>query len=61
MRKSEVTEEQIIGFLKQAETGMAVAENCRKKRPLGIPPSTSGARSTARMEVSEAISCSALA
>ncbi len=30
MRKSKFTEEQIIGFLKQAETGMAVADVCRK-------------------------------
>jgi putative transposase len=30
MRKSKYTEELIIGFLKQAEAGLAVAENCRK-------------------------------
>ena len=30
MRKSKFTEQQIIGFLKQAEAGMAVAEICRK-------------------------------
>jgi putative transposase len=30
MRKRKFTEEQIIGFLKQAEAGMAVAEICRK-------------------------------
>lgn len=29
MRKSRFTTEQIIGFLKQAEGGMAVAELCR--------------------------------
>lgn len=29
MRKSKFTEEQIIGFLKQAEAGMPVAEVCR--------------------------------
>ena len=30
MRKSKFTEEQIIGFLKQAEAGIPVAEVCRK-------------------------------
>jgi putative transposase len=30
MRKSKFTEEQIIGFLKQAGAGLAVAEICRK-------------------------------
>lgn len=30
MRKSKYSEEQIIGFLKQAEAGIAVAEICRK-------------------------------
>ena len=30
MRKSKFSEEQIIGFVKQAEAGMAVAEICRK-------------------------------
>ncbi len=30
MRKSKFSEEQIIGFLKQAEAGMPVAEICRK-------------------------------
>ena len=30
MRKSKYSEEQIIGFLKQAEAGMAVSEICRQ-------------------------------
>lgn len=30
MRKSKYSEEQIIGFLKQAEAGIPVAEVCRK-------------------------------
>jgi putative transposase len=30
MKKSKYTEEQIIGFLKQAEAGVAVKELCRK-------------------------------
>lgn len=30
MRKSKFSEEQIIGFLKQAEAGMPVADICRK-------------------------------
>ena len=30
MRKSKYSEEQIIGFLKQAEAGVPVAEICRK-------------------------------
>ena len=31
MRKSKYTEEQIIGFLRRVEAGMAVNELCRKR------------------------------
>ncbi len=31
MRKSRYTDEQIIGFIRQAETGVAVADLCRKE------------------------------
>ncbi len=31
MKKSRFTTEQIIGFIKQAEAGMAVSELCRKR------------------------------
>lgn len=37
MRTSKFTEEQIIGYLKQAEAGMAVAKICRKG---GLPDAT---------------------
>lgn len=37
MRKSKYSEEQIIGFLKQAEAGIRVAEICRKG---GFPDAT---------------------
>jgi putative transposase len=30
MRKSRFTEEQIIGFIKQAEAGMTIADLCRR-------------------------------
>ena len=32
MRKSRYTEEQIIGFIKQADAGVNVADLCRKER-----------------------------
>ena len=56
MRKSRFTEEQIIGFIKQADAGVNVAELCRKEgfstatfykwraKFGGIPSSTLGAR-----------------
>ena len=31
MRKSRYTDEQIIGFIKQADAGMSVAELCRRE------------------------------
>jgi putative transposase len=37
MRKSRFTTEQIIGFIKQTEAGMAVAELCRQH---GFSPAT---------------------
>ena len=37
MKKSRFSDEQIVGFLKQAEAGMAVKELCRKG---GCPAST---------------------
>lgn len=32
MRKSRYTDEQIIGFIKQAEAGMSVVDLCRRER-----------------------------
>lgn len=46
MRKSRFTEQQIIGFLKQAESGLPVKEASAAKAGSASPPSTSGAPST---------------
>jgi hypothetical protein len=46
MREGKFNEEQIIGFLKQAEAGMPEAEICRKGG-FSDATSTSGARSSA--------------
>ena len=37
MRKSRYTDEQIIGFIKQADAGMSVADLCRRLLDGGAP------------------------
>ena len=39
MKKSRFTDEQIVGFLKQAEAGLSVKELCRKSG-FDLPPQT---------------------
>jgi putative transposase len=41
MKKSRFTTEQIIGFIKQADAGMAVAELGRQDRRVGFMPKLS--------------------
>jgi putative transposase len=35
MKRSQFTDQQIIGFLRQAEAGMLVKDLCRKEGPVG--------------------------
>jgi putative transposase len=47
MKKSRFTESQIISILKEAESGVPVAELCRKHGISNTLPSTTGGPSTA--------------
>ncbi|AIO57864.1 transposase family protein [Burkholderia mallei] len=51
--KKRFTEQQIIGFLKEAEAGMPVKELCRK-HGFSVASFYTGARSSAALKVSEA-------
>ena len=53
MRKSRFSEEQIIAILKEQEAGRTTAEVCRR-HGISQPTSTTGSRSSAGMEVSDA-------